>query len=78
MLCDRFGETGSITDLEEAISMLREALSLRVGPPATHPHRLLALDNLAGILEIRYKENGSQSDFEEVASLRQEILAMSK
>ena len=60
-------------DLDEAISMLRESLSL--GP---HQHHLLVLKNLAYYLEIRFKQNGSQSDFEEATSLRQEILAMSK
>ena len=69
----RFGMTGSMTDLEEAISMLREALSL--SPAADH---LLALNNLAYYLEIRFKETGGQSDFEEATFLRQEILAMSK
>lgn len=67
-----------MTDLEEAISMLREALSLRVGPAATHLDRLSALINLADILETRFQENGGQSDFEETISLRQDILAMSK
>ena len=65
--------TGAMTDLDEAISMLRESLSL--GPRS---HRLLALINLAYYLETRFKENGSQSDFEEATSLRQEILAISK
>ena len=80
VLSDRFlvGKTGSLADLDEEISMLHEALSLRVGPPATHPHRLVVLKNLALFLETRYKENGSQSDFEEATSLRQEILAISK
>ena len=62
-----------MTDLDEAISMLRESLFL--GP---HLDRLLALKNLAYYLETRFKENGDQSDFEEATSLCQEILAMSK
>ena len=65
-LGDRFRKTGSMADLEEAISMLREILDL------------LVLKKLACFLKARFKENGSQSDFEEVTSLRQEILAMSK
>ena len=65
-----------MTDLEEAIPMVREALSL--DPLATHRYRLVALKNLAVFLDARFKENGSQSDFEEAISLRQEILAMSK
>ena len=58
-LWDRFGETGSMTDLEEAVSLLREALSLT----SSAASRLLVLRDLAGILETRFKENGSQSDF---------------
>ena len=69
----RFG-TGSMTELEEAISLLREALSLS---PATSS-RLSVLRDLAGFLETRFKENGSQSDFEEATCLRQEIHAVSK
>ena len=77
-LGDRYGKTGSMTDLEEAISMLREVLSL--DPAVTHPHRLSVLKHLGFFLEARLKENGSQSDFdsEELASLRREIIAMSK
>ena len=74
-LWDCFGKTGSMVDLDEAISMSREVLSLC---PPGHPHRLLPLENFIEILEARFKENGDQSDFEEAASLRQEILAMSK
>ena len=76
-LGSRFLMTSSMTDLEEAISMLREVLSLCL---ATHLHRLLALENLVFIpgLEIRFKENGVQSDNDEVTSLHQEIFAMSK
>ena len=72
-LGDRFGKTGSMMDLEEAISMLREAL-----PLSSTAHHLLVLKNLAWFLETWYKENGSQSDFEEAISLCQEILAISK
>ena len=61
-------------DLEKAISMVHEALSL--DPPAVH--RLLALETLAGSLDARFQANGNQSDFEEAISLRQEIFAMSK
>ena len=79
-LWERYGKIGSMTDLEEAISLLREALSLTGNSDATHRHRLLVLKDLACLLEARFEENGSQSDFEleEVTSLRQEILAMSK
>ena len=59
-----------MTDLEEAISMLRESLPL--SRAATHKDCLLALKNLACFLEIRFKKNGSQGDFEEATSLRQE------
>ena len=65
-----------MTDLEEAFSMLRESLSL--GPSLSHPDRLVAFESIACFLETRYKENGNQSDFEEVTSVRQEILAMSR
>ena len=75
-LWDHFKTTGSMTDLEEAISMLREGLSLSCA--STHPRRLSVLHNLAYSLETRFEKSGSQSDFEEASSLRQEILSMSK
>ena len=62
-----------MTNLDEAISMLRESLSL-----SPHSGCLLVLKTLAYYLEIRFKENGSQNDFEEATSIRQEILAMLK
>ena len=45
--------------LEEAISMLREALSLCF---AAHLHRHLTSGNLVFVLETRFKENGVQID----------------
>jgi tetratricopeptide (TPR) repeat protein len=61
-LWNRFRKTGSMTNLEEAISMLRESLSLC---PAPHPGRPRVLTGLARALET------------EATSLRQEALAMS-
>ena len=73
-LLDRFGKAGSMSDLEEAIFMRRESLSLR---PTPHPDHSQSLNNLALALEIRWKASGIQSDLSEATSLRQEALAMS-
>jgi hypothetical protein len=72
-LHDRFAKIGLTADLEEAISMFREASSLC---PAFHPNRFRYLKNLAHALETRSNISGNQSDLDEATSLRQEVLAM--
>ena len=65
-----------MSDLNEAISLHRELLSLH---PAPHPGRPQVLRNLASALETKSKENDNiqSDDSEATLLLRQEALAMS-
>ena len=63
-LGNRFQKTGPMTDLEEAISLYRESLSLY---PMSHPDRFISLRDLAAALNDRFRETGSINDLEEVS-----------
>jgi len=54
------------SDLDEAISLQRQALELQLPP---HPSRALSLNNLASALSIRFEQGGQQTDLEEAMSL---------
>ena len=71
----RFERTGSMVDLNEAISMDREALSLR---PTSHPDRPLSLNNLGLRLWDRFRRTGSMAmtDLEEAISIHRESLSL--
>lgn len=69
----RFGKTGSMVDLNEAISMDRETLSLR---PTSHPSRSSSLTNLGLRLWDRFRRTGSMADLEEAISMHRESLAL--
>jgi tetratricopeptide (TPR) repeat protein len=60
-------------DLEEAISMYREALELR---PSSHPDRLDSLHNLGDALSARHRRTGIMADLEEAISLHREALEL--
>ena len=74
-LQDRFGKTGSMIDLEEAILMFRNAYLSVLHLIQVVP--VSVLTNLAFVLETRFRASGIQSDPLEATSLRQEALALS-
>ena len=70
---NRFEKTGSLADLEEAISMFRELLFLH---PAPHPNRSISLVGLAYSLRDRFRWTGSVTDLEEAISILRESLSL--
>ena len=69
----RFERTGSMVDLNEAISMGREILSLR---PTPHPDRSSSLAHLGLWLLDRFQRTGSIADLEESTSMHRESLSL--
>ena len=72
-LWHRFGRTGSMVDLNEAILMDRESLSLR---PTPHPDRFISLNNLGIRLCDRFRRTGSMADLEESILMHRESLSL--
>ena len=62
MFSTRSGQSGQREDLDEAISLHREALGLR---PAPHPHRSDSLNDLAAALDTRFGQSGQRDDLDE-------------
>ena len=69
----RFERTGSMVDLNEAILMDRETLSLRLIP---HPDRFSSLDGLGLRLCDRFRKTGSIADLEESISMHRQSLSL--
>ncbi|KDR71353.1 hypothetical protein GALMADRAFT_144037 [Galerina marginata CBS 339.88] len=69
----RFAQQGASNDLDEAISLHREAFLLR---PAPHPGRSDSLNNLADALQTRFEQRGASNDLDEAISLHQEALLL--
>ena len=67
----RFTKFGVNADLEEAISLHREALNLR---PAGHPDRPISLNHLAGCLTIRFEKPDMPTDLDEIITFHRAIL----
>ncbi|KAG2012071.1 hypothetical protein CC2G_012116 [Coprinopsis cinerea AmutBmut pab1-1] len=73
-LWKRFHYTGDLRDLEECITLYREAvLSLR--PPA-YPDHPDSLDNLASFLFTRFQHKGDFCDLEECITLHRKALTL--
>jgi hypothetical protein len=68
-----FKRRGASNDLDEAISLHREALLLR---PAPHPDRSTSLNNLANALQTRFTQRGASNDLDEAISLHREALLL--
>ncbi|RXW23891.1 hypothetical protein EST38_g1942 [Candolleomyces aberdarensis] len=66
-------QTRSLTDLDEAISLAREALEFR---PSPHPDRSISLNNLGNALLGRYRLTGNMAGIEEVISVYREALEL--
>ncbi|KDR83220.1 hypothetical protein GALMADRAFT_874858 [Galerina marginata CBS 339.88] len=69
----RFEQQGASNDLNEAISLHREALLLQ---PATHPDHSTSLNNLANVLHTRFEQQGTSNDLDEAISLHQDALLL--
>ena len=69
----RFEQRGVSKDLDEAISLHREALLLR---PALDPERSMSLNNLANALQTRFNQRGVSNDLDKTISLNREALLL--
>ena len=69
----RYKQLGGIDDLNEAIVLARDALSLC---PPGHPARSMSLSNLADHLSSRYDKLGGIDDTNEAIVLTQEALSL--
>ena len=73
LLQKRFGKTGSMSDLDEAILLYRESLSFR---PTPHPSRFESLNRLACALYDRFGKTGLITDLEEAIPMLREALSL--
>jgi len=69
----RFKQSDEQEDLDEAISLLRDALELR---PTGNPNRSTSLGNLATVLRHRFQQAGERENLDEAISLHREALAL--
>ena len=69
----QFRQGDQQSDLDEAISLLRQALELR---PPPHPDRSSSLNNLALALSACFDKGGQQSDINEAISLHRQALEL--
>jgi hypothetical protein len=66
-------QTAHVSELNNAVWLLSEALTLR---PAPHIHRPDSLDSLADALIARFWHVGPRNDLEQAVSLRTESLML--
>ncbi|KAJ7089999.1 CHAT domain-containing protein [Mycena epipterygia] len=64
-------ETRDNQDLDSAMGLLREVLDLH---PAPHPNRVISLNNLATVLELRFQRRGDAGDLDGAIELHRETL----
>ncbi|KAK1993567.1 hypothetical protein LX36DRAFT_729603 [Colletotrichum falcatum] len=64
-LGNRYWRTGSTEDLEESITITREAVN---ATPEDHPHRAILLNSLGNRLGNRYWRTGSTEDLEDLGN----------
>ena len=69
----RFKQLGTLSDLEEALALERNALELH---PQGHPQRATSLGNIALYLYSRFKQLGMLSDLEEALALQRNVLEL--
>lgn len=70
----RFTQTNDIIDLEQAISLYREELSLRISEDFA---RVVCLDKLAKTLNNRFELNHDLASLDEALTYRRELLHLS-
>jgi tetratricopeptide (TPR) repeat protein len=73
VLDTRFTQMGQYANLEEAVGLYREALTLF---PAPHQERSGSLDNLARILHKQFDQTAELADLEEAIRLHREALEL--
>jgi hypothetical protein len=69
----RFGQSGHITDLDQAILHHQDALALH---PPGHSGRSISLNNLARVLHTRFKQSGNRADLDQAILYHQDTLAL--
>jgi hypothetical protein len=69
----RFGQTGQLVDLDEAITLDHEAVKLT---PALHPDQSGSLNNLASTLSTRFGQTGKISDLNDAVALHREAIGL--
>ncbi|KAG6329458.1 hypothetical protein ID866_9631 [Astraeus odoratus] len=74
-LHQRFKDNKVLSDLDEAIDAVREAVRIC---PSEHPTRSLALHELAFHLHTRHDSRSSVADLEEAIALNREVLELHK
>ncbi|KIM79025.1 hypothetical protein PILCRDRAFT_10686 [Piloderma croceum F 1598] len=70
-LTARFRHLGQIADLEESVTLHKEALGLR---PPPHPLRAIPLNNLADALSAQFRQFHRSRDFEESTNMYRQSL----
>jgi hypothetical protein len=73
VLDTQFGQTSQHEDLDEAVSLYREALGLL---PPSHPSWSGLLNNLANSLNSRFGQSGQHEDLDKAISLHHEALGL--
>ena len=68
----RFGHTGVLGDLDEAITIGRDAVA---ATPTDHPHRPRRLSNLGFALRLRFERTGVLGDLDEAIALFRDAVA---
>jgi len=66
-------EQGGDADLDQAVSLFRQAIKLQA---PTHPHRSSSLSGLAKALGIRFERNGDRVDLDDAISLNKQSLEL--
>ncbi|KAJ7258274.1 CHAT domain-containing protein [Mycena rebaudengoi] len=69
----RFEQRGDPKDIEEAITLHREALELRAAP---HSDRGTSLNNLANGVQLQFMQRGDPKDIDEAIMLHREALEL--
>ncbi len=68
----RFERTGQLADLDEAITLFRDAVA---ATPVGHPERPGRLSNLGAALRTRFGRTGQLADLDQAITARQEAVA---
>ena len=67
----RFGRTGQLADLDQAITLFREVVA---GTPAGQPARPARLSNLGAALQARFGRTGQLAELDQAITLYREAV----